>query len=173
MLVRACLSGNAAAYQVLVGRYTRPLFNAAYRITASADLAAEATQAAFVKAWENLDRFDFRHRFFSWLYRIALNEALDLAGRGRREAALPENGLPSGDDPERDCAAAESRDHLHRALAELEPPERALVALRHLQGLSYTELSEVFGIPERTIKSRLFSARKKLRRILLDRGWAP
>jgi len=173
MLVRACLSGDASAFQTLVGKYGGPLYNVAYRITHSREDAADATQAAFVKAYEKLGTFDFRHRFFSWIYRIAVNEALDLAGRSGRERALGAVAVRSADDPERDCAEAERCDHLERALRELEPGERALVVLKHLQGLSYAEIGEVLDLPEGKVRSRLFSARQRLREVLVDRGWAP
>ena len=173
MLVRACLSGDSSAYQVLVGKYTGPLYNVTYRITRSREDAADATQAAFVKAYEKLGTFDFRHRFFSWIYRIAVNEALDLAGRSGRERPLVADGASASDDPERDCAATESCQHLERALQELEPGERALVVLKHLQGLSYAEIGEVVDLPEKTVKSRLFSARHRLRGILIEKGWSP
>jgi RNA polymerase sigma-70 factor (ECF subfamily) len=163
MLVRACLSGDSSAYQVLVGKYTGPLFNVTYRITHSREDAADATQSAFVKAYEKLASFDFHHRFFSWVYRIAVNEALDLAGRSGRETALVAEGATSTDDPERNCAEAESCGHLERALQALEPGERALVVLKHLQGLSYAEIGRVLDLPEKTVKSRLFSARQRLR----------
>ena len=69
-------------------KYSGPLFNAAYRITRGREDAGDATQAAFVKAYEKLPSFDFDHRFFSWIYRIALNEALDIAARRRRETHI-------------------------------------------------------------------------------------
>lgn len=173
MLVHACLSGDASAYQVLVGKYTGPLYNVAYRITHSREDAADATQSAFVKAFEKLGSFDFRHRFFSWLYRIAVNEALDLAGRNGRETALAVDAARSGDDPERSCADHERCHHLDRALSQLAPEERALVVLKHLQGLSYAEIGRILDLPEGKVKSRLFSARHRLREVLVERGWTP
>lgn len=173
MLVRACLSGDASCYQSLVGKYTGPLYNIAYRITHSREDASDATQSAFVKAYERLGTFDFHHRFFSWIYRIAVNEALDLAGRSARHTALVGAEPCSTDDPERDCAEAERRIHLDRALMELEPGERALVVLRHLQGLSYAEIGEVLDLPVSKVRSRLFNARQRLREVLVDKGWSP
>src|SRR5438876_3439745 len=76
-LVRASQAGDQDAFGELVRRLERPLFNVALRVLRDPEEARDATQTAFVKAWMHLDRFDQRHRFFSWMYRILLNEALN------------------------------------------------------------------------------------------------
>lgn len=171
MLVRASLGGDATAFGALVNRYSGPLFNATYRITHSHEDAVDATQSAFVKAYEKLNTFDFSHRFFSWIYRIALNEAFNLLQKRRHETELPPEVGPAPDDPAAEAEKAEQGALVQRALMALAPQTRALLVLRHFQGLSYADLAEVLGIPERTVKSRLFSARQRLREILRDRGW--
>ncbi|MGE5236711.1 MAG: RNA polymerase sigma factor [Acidobacteriota bacterium] len=171
MLVRACLAGDAGAYGVLVRKYSGPLFNAAYRITRNRDDASEATQAALVKAYEKLPTFDFAHRFFSWIYRIALNEALDVVGRRPRQADLEDAGAVATGDPENAYVESERSRLVQRALMELPPESRALLVLRHFQGLGYAELAEILGVPEKTIKSRLFTARQRLRDVMNRHGW--
>lgn len=173
MIVRACLDGDKTAFGVLVDKYSGPLFNAAYRITRGREDAGDATQAAFVKAYEKLPSFDFDHRFFSWIYRIALNEALDIAARRRREARIEEAPEPAGGDIEGEYAEAERSRLVQSALGELVPDARSLIVLRHFQGLSYEDIAEIVGVPEKTVKSRLFSARQRLRKVLEDRGWRP
>ena len=171
MLVRACLAGDSTAFDALVQRYSGKLFNAAYRITHSREDASDATQEAFVKAFEKLPTFDFTHRFFSWIYRIALNEALDIAGQRRREVALDDEvPVPSGD-LDREIAEEERRHLLQLALMKLRPDQRALVVFRHIQGMSYADIAEVLHVPEKTVKSRLFDAREKLRQIMVERRW--
>lgn len=173
MLVRACLEGDNTAFGVLVERYSGKLFNAAYRITRSREDAVDATQAAFLKAYEKLPSFDFDHRFFSWIYRIALNEALDISGRRRRETTLDDAPEGVGGDVEGAYAENERSRLLHQALQALEPRARALIVLKHLQELSYSDIAEVVGVAEKIVKSRLFSARQRLREALLERGWRP
>lgn len=173
MIVQACLDGDNAAFGALVARYSGKLYNAAYRITHVREDAFDATQAAFVKAYEKLPTFDFNHRFFSWIYRIALNEALDIAGRRRRETDLGDAPEPTGGDVEREYAAAERERLLQRALMALPADGRALIVLRHFQGLSYGDIAEILRIPEKTVKSRLFTARQRLRQVLEERGWRP
>ena len=173
MLVRACLDGDKSAFGTLVDRYSGKLFNAAYRITRGREDAVDATQAAFVKAYEKLPAFDFDHRFFSWIYRIALNEAIDIASRRRREANLDAAPEPVGGAMEGEYAEGERSRLVQRALMALAPEARALIVLKHFQGLSYDEIAEIVGVPEKTVKSRLFSARQRLRRVLEEWGWRP
>ena len=173
MLVRACLDGDKSAFGTLVDRYSGKLFNAAYRITRGREDAVDATQAAFVKAYEKLPAFDFDHRFFSWIYRIALNEAIDIASRRRRETDLDAAPEPVGGDIEGEYAESERSRLVQRGLMALAPEARALIVLKHFQGLSYDEIAEIVGVPEKTVKSRLFSARQRLRRVLEERGWRP
>ena len=173
MLVRACLDGDKTAFGALVDRYAGPLFNAAYRITRGREDAVDATQSAFVKAYEKLPTFDFDHRFFSWIYRIAVNEALDIAARRRRESPIDDAPEPTGGDIEGEYAESERSRLVQAALAELAPDARSLIVLRHFQGLSYEDIAEVVGVPVKTVKSRLFTARQRLRRVLEERGWRP
>lgn len=171
MLVNACLSGDTAAFGSLVDTYEGKLFNVALQITGSRDDAMDATQSAFVKAYEKLHTFDPTYRFFSWIYRITVNEALNLRHRRPRATALDINTAADQPDPEQASHSAEITRNVHLALKGLDPEYRALVVLKHLQGLSYREIAEIVGISEQRVKSRLFSARQKLRTILADRGF--
>jgi RNA polymerase sigma-70 factor (ECF subfamily) len=173
MLVNACLAGDRNAFAQLVDSYQRQLFNATYRVTGSWDDAMDATQTAFIKAYEKLHTYDTGHRFFSWIYRIALNEALNLLGR-RRSVSLVDVSAPATDpDPEQAYQEAETSRRVQEALMQLASRHRVILVLRHFHGLSYREIAEVVGIPEKTVKSRLFTARQRLRTVLLDRGVEP
>ena len=168
MLVQACLAGNSAAFASLVDSYQAQVYNVALHITGSRDDAMDVTQSAFVKAYEKLHTFDLTRRFFSWLYRIAINEALNLKRRRGRESALPTDLVELAPDPETDISRPETTRLLHLPLRELTAQQRAVIVLKHLQGLSYREVAEVLGVPEKTVKSRLFSARRRLRGALRD-----
>jgi RNA polymerase sigma-70 factor (ECF subfamily) len=173
MLVDACLRGDRSAFDELVDRYEGPLYNAAFRITGSVDDAMDATQAAFVKAFEKLHSYDPKYKFFSWIYRIVVNQSLNLVGRRREEPGL-EIDLPAkGRNPESVLDDRERMDELEKALLELAPEHRTMILLKHLEGFSYQEIGELLGIPEKTVKSRLFSARQRLRTILRERGVTP
>ena len=173
MLVEACLSGDPAAFGALVDSYEGKLYNVALQITRSREDAMDATQSAFVKAYEKLHTFDPSYRFFSWIYRIAINEALNLTRRKGAATSAELDSLLGPDDPERDTIDREAVRHLYAALDGLSPEHRAVIVLKHLQGLSYRETAEVLDISEDRVKSRLFTARKRLRALLELRGMAP
>jgi len=170
MLVQACLSGDHTAFGVLVDTYEDKLYNVALRITGSRDDAMDVTQSAFVKAYEKLNTFDPSYRFFSWIYRITINEALNLIKRRGRNTPLHTDTAASAANPERATSDAETAHTIYRALDELSPEHRAVVVLKHLEGMSYREISMLLEIPEKRVKSRLFEARRSLRALLVERG---
>jgi RNA polymerase sigma-70 factor (ECF subfamily) len=165
MLVAATLAGDPQAFTVLVERYTRPLWNVAYRITRSREDAADAAQSAFVRCFQSLDRFDPQRRFFSWIYRIAVNCALDLVAQ-RRTESLPEEPKSGHLPLARESEARETSLAVREAIAQLSPDYRALVTLRHYVGLSYEEMAEVLDLPVALVRSRLFAARRRLQDLL-------
>jgi RNA polymerase sigma-70 factor (ECF subfamily) len=171
MLVQACLRGDQSAFGELVERYEGPLYNAAYRITGSVEDATDATQAAFVNAFEKLDTFDPSHRFFSWIYRITLNQAFNVVSRRRPETTIAEDTPSLDRDPEAAFSETEAAQGLQRALMELDLQYRTVVVLKHIEGYSYREISTLLDIPEKTVKSRLFTARRKLRAILHEKRY--
>src|SRR5690349_5767316 len=100
-LVVRCRGGDAGAFRTLIERYERPLYNAAYRVLGNADDARDVAQAAFVELAERFDAYDPSHRFFSWIYRIAVNRALNLVrAKGREQALRDLPRAPSSGDPE-------------------------------------------------------------------------
>ena len=169
-LVLACRNGEHGAFAELVDRYQLKIFNAALRVTGDNADAQDVTQATFLKVFEKLDSFNPDFRFFSWIYKIAVNEALNVVGR-RRSTALSESGVfePSAD-PEREAQGREVGRAIESALMELRPPQRLTIVLRHFHGLSYQEMSEIIEVPVKTVKSRLFSARRELRAKLDQSG---
>jgi len=170
MLVEACLSGDSSAFGVLVDSYEGKLYNVALQITGSREDAMDATQSAFVKAYEKLHTFDDSYRFFSWIYRIAINESLNLTRRKGPVSGIDMETVVGSDDPEQASSDREVHRKLYGAIGSLSPEHRAVIVLKHLQGLSYREIAGVLEIPEERVKSRLFSARQKLRALLEERG---
>ena len=156
-----CLAGDPAAFEPLVGRYEAVLFRVALRLTGEYEDARDATQNAFVKAFEQLHRYDRNRKFFSWIYRIAVNECLNLRRSRRPQEALTE-GADTRSGPFEACVQAEARSRIDRAMAGLSFEYREVIALRHFADLSYEEMADAIGVPEKTVKSRLFSARQKL-----------
>jgi RNA polymerase sigma-70 factor (ECF subfamily) len=170
-LVQRCLSGDTEAFGELVSRYERPLFNVALRMLRDREEARDATQNAFVKAWQHLDQFDRSRRFFSWLYRIALNESLNRATRRKRSEPLDERLVDRGESPAEGAERTEQAVLLDRAVARLSDIYREVIVLRHWLDLSYDEIAEALHVPAKTVKSRLFSARARLGEILREMGF--
>jgi RNA polymerase sigma-70 factor (ECF subfamily) len=159
--VALCLKGDASAFEPIVARYQKVLFNVALRMLGDREDARDVTQISFVKAWQHLDSYDPSHRFFSWLYRIMVNESLNLIARRRRQVPLDAN-LPSPERADREAEADEQMERLRTALLALPRESREVLVLRHFSELSYHEIAWTLGIPEKTVKSRLFTARQRL-----------
>jgi RNA polymerase sigma-70 factor (ECF subfamily) len=170
MRVRECLAGDPRAFEALVEKYQGVVYNVALRMMRDPAEAEEVAQMAFYKAFEHLGAFREGYRFYSWLYRIVVNASLDqIAQRKRRETI--EESRPDAE-PGID-EVVESRDRCDRlldALEALRPDHRAIVVLKHLEGMSYEEIGKILEVPVKLVKSRLFSARQALREILKKKG---
>ena len=164
--MRRFLNGERAAGDELVLRYHRSVFNVALRMLGNTQDAEDVTQTAFGNAFAALESYDPKYRFFSWIYRMTVNESLNTMKRRRNVVSLD----GSFDVPAPDAishSAAEAEDRVGRALLELKPDDRAVVVLKHFVSFSYEEISDVLGVPVKTVKSRLFTARERLRESLL------
>lgn len=163
-LIGRCLDGDAAAFERLVERYHRALFRVAVRLLGDREDARDATQTAFLKAYQALATYDRRRRFFSWIYRILINDCLDtLRGKRWMEPLADLAAPPSRIDT---VEAGETRRRVRRALLQLPSAQRDVIVLRHFAEMSYEQIAGVLGIPEKTVKSRLFDARRRLCELL-------
>ena len=170
-LVERCRNGDATALEALVVRYQRPIYNAAFRVLGNTEDASDVTQAVFLKVTERLDDYDPQYRFFSWIYRIALNESLNVLRRQGREEPLDDESEPPGPerlDPERLASEAQVSRRVQGALMTLKIDDRAVLTLRHFSECSYREIAHILDLDEKTVKSRLFEARQRLRELLRD-----
>ena len=170
-LVEGCRNGDRAAFAALVVRYQQPIYNAAYRVLGNAEDAADIAQAVFLKVAERLEEYDPRFKFFSWLYRIAVNESLSMLRRNGHEEPLDDEvdlAGPDGDDPERHASDAELSARIRSAVMSMATNDRTVLMLRHFSELSYLEIGQILDLDEKTVKSRLFEARQRLRSLLPD-----
>ncbi len=165
-LIRQCLDGDKQAFGVLVDRYQKPLYNTALRMTGDQEEASDITQNAFVKAYERLNEYRPEHKFFSWIYRILVNDTLNLLNQRRKtqglefEITAPEK-LP---DEEYDIKRQNAR--IEQAIRGLSFEHRLVIVLRYFNDMSYQEMSGILSLPEKTVKSRLYSARQNLGALL-------
>lgn len=170
-LVERCRKGDRAAFTMLVARYQRPIYNAAYRVLGREEDANDIAQIVFLRIAQRFDEYDPRYKFFSWIYRIAVNESLNLLRRQAREEQLDDDaGVPDGDsaNPEWQTSQAQSSQRIQKALMSLKASDRAVITLRHFGDCSYEEIAQILDIGAQTVKSRLFEARQRLRELLED-----
>lgn len=172
-LVKRCLRGDRRALARVVGEYQKPLFNAAYRILGNAEDAADATQAAFLKAFENLGSYDPKYKFFSWIYRIAVNESINQLKRKRAHQPVVDTVVDSGSGPYSQTESGDLSRRVQEGLMKLPEDYRVVLVLRHFSECSYREIGEVLDVPEKTVKSRLYSARQLMKERLAALGVTP
>lgn len=168
-LVRRCLQGDTRAFDELVRAHQRVLYNVALRMVHDSDDARDVVQTTFVKAYSRLSTYDHSHKFFSWIYRILMNEALNqLSRRPPTESLDGHDQLPAPeDDPERAYANSRRDEAIENALRRLPFDHQTVVVLRHFVALSYAEIATCLGISEQRVKSRLFEARRRLSALLV------
>ena len=163
-LIRRVLDGDPAAFETIVRCYERLAFTVALRMLGDYEDARDATQNAFVKVYEKLDTYDPSHRFFSWMYRILVNECLNARRARRPMEPVDADRADRADPAEREdgVEAEERRRDVRAAILALPVPYREVIVLRHFAAMSYEEMSAALGVPAKTIKSRLHTARTRL-----------
>lgn len=173
-------AGDTAAFDALVTKYRGRVYATVYQIVRNQDDAWDIAQETFVKAWRSVGRFAGRSSFYTWLYRIALNLAIDFlrAREAARTTEFDETVGPGaaaagamtapGVAPDRQVDAAAIRVRIEAALAALSPDHRAVVLLKEFEGLRYHEIAGVVGCSIGTVMSRLFYARRRLQDLLKD-----
>jgi RNA polymerase sigma-70 factor (ECF subfamily) len=161
-LIRRSRGGDREAFGRLVERYQAPVYRIVRGIVGDPAESEDVAQEIFLKAYANLARFRGESSFFTWLYRIAVNEALRAAKR-RSFAPVPMRPEAQAPPPEPEEEEAPTLPTLQGLLRQLSEDFRAIVTLRDLEALSYREISETLGIPIGTVESRLFRARQELR----------
>jgi RNA polymerase sigma-70 factor (ECF subfamily) len=178
ILVAAAKGGDISAFETLVGRYERKIFRLAQNITQNKEDAEDVMQEAFLKAYEHLGEFQGNSRFYTWLVRIAVNQAL-MKLRKRRpnqvsldeevdtgEESMPREVEDWGPSPEERYKQSELSGILSNTIAELEPSFRIVFQLRDIEEMSTEETAEALGLSIPAVKSRLLRARLKLRQKL-------
>jgi RNA polymerase sigma-70 factor (ECF subfamily) len=177
-LVHRVLDGDQSAYRDLVVRYQSRIFAVAYGVLHNAEDAREVAQDAFIKAYNSLRGFRLDASFYTWIYRITMNLAIDLTRRAyrNRETELdetritPETAHHTGPRPLPNPGQSLERKRLgariQHAIDQLPDEQKEAIVLREVQGLSYKEIAEAMDCAEGTVMSRLFYARKKLQELL-------
>jgi len=169
-LVARLKRGDRDAFEEIVSMYEAAIFNLTFRMVNNRDDARDLTQAAFMKAYENMRSFNENHKFFSWLYRIATNECLNFLKKRKSAEQMDRELTSKARGPEENAALSEISEHISRALMALSEDYRVVIVLKHFNDLSYKEISEIIQVPVKTVRSRLFTARQLLRDQLIKQG---
>jgi RNA polymerase sigma-70 factor, ECF subfamily len=162
-LVRRCREGDRSAFEELVMRYQKPVFNAALRMLHDPEEAMDVSQTTFLKVYEHLASYNPSFRFYSWLYRIALNESVNALASHKPFAPISDQEPDEAPGPDREVESEQTGRAIEEALMHINPELRSVVVLRHVMQMSYHDMSDILQIPEKTVKSRLYSARQLLR----------
>jgi len=175
--VERARSGDSDAFRLLVEQHSRAVFRLAFRMTGNEEDAEDVVQETFLRAYRQLDRYEARSSFSTWLYRIASNYSLDLIRMRKRHEDRRERSSTEDKDilqsipvntpgPERMAYGSQVQDHVNAALNELSPQERTAFVLRHFEGLSIEEIGVALGTGTNATKHSIFRAVQKLRRSL-------
>ena len=168
-VVRAVMTGNEEAYTILVRRYQDGLYRHAERMTGEPDEAMDIVQASFVKGYQNLEQCRDVERVGAWLFRINVNQCKDyLKNRRRKDVKLDAAAslADQDDDPEDTVERGELKDRIDDALDRLTPDEREAFVLKHIDGLSYQEMSGMLEASVPALKMRVHRAREELQTLL-------
>ncbi len=177
VVVARAREGDDDAFRLLVDRHSRSIFRLAWRMTHSEPDAEDLVQETFLRAYRNLDSFQERANFGTWLYRIAVNCSLDWLRKRRPTEELHESIEPGADGgapvknnpvatPDRMILRIEVRDRVKSALGELSPVEKAAFVMRHFEGMSIEEISDTLGLRSSAAKHSIFRAVRKMRQAL-------
>lgn len=174
-LVSRAQSGDLGAFESLAGAHTDRLFTVVLRLVGDRGEAEDVVQETLLRAWRGIGRFQGRSLFFTWLYRIAVNEAnraLEKRSRTGRRLGVDEGAVqlpaPAGEGPANQAERQELHDALDGAIADLAPAYRTALVLRDIEGLSTRDAARISGVGEAAFKSRLHQARLKVRAMVGD-----
>ena len=169
-LVQATLGGDRQAFGFLVHRYQDRLFNTLVRLTGSRHDASDLVQDAFIQAMVKLDTFRGDARFYTWLYRIAMNLSFSQRRKRRPVASVDvakqrvgEEPVDQGQGPEQDLLQVERAQLVQQALLRVGDQHRQILVLREMENCSYDQIGEILSLPVGTVRSRLFRARLQLK----------
>ena len=178
-LVLAVKDGDATAFRGIVEKYQNRIFSMAYGMTRNREDARDIAQDTFVKAFRNIESFRLESSLYTWLYRIAMNLAIDHSRRVKRQPTSEfDEEIAQRDDagsvaephhldsPTRALERKQLFRDILDALEHLPADQKQVILLRELEGLSYKEIADIMEIPEGTVMSRLFYARKKMQKLL-------
>lgn len=177
-------AGDTVAFGLLVEEHQKKVYHLALRMVTNPDDAQELAQEAFLKAWRSMSQFQGDSSFATWMYRLTHNLCIDFLRREQRRKKVgtafsldeahdegTKTELPDSHfEPQRQLEQKELREQIAQGLSTLSPEHKEVLILREINGLSYQEISDIVGVAEGTVKSRIARARLVLRNYLIEQG---
>ncbi|MFI5253140.1 MAG: RNA polymerase sigma factor [Bacteroidota bacterium] len=167
LLIRRCSDGDTRAFDALVTKYEKVVFNTAFRMVHNRDDAADITQTVFLNIFKNLGSYNEQYKFYSWIFRITKNTTLNFLQQRKVIVPLDDACLTLENGGSDKMTETETSEIVQRAIMKLPPDDRLLIVLKYFQDLSYEDISFIVDVGEKTVKSRLYTARERLRSILI------
>lgn len=180
-LVARAQHGDTKAFDVLIDRYKERLYSTIYHMTSNHEDANDLVQESFIRAYRHLHNFRGHSSFYTWIYRIAVNRAINFLKRRRHRGHFSlddvDNNIQTDPDfvelmshttPHRSAGLLELQERLNVALQELSEPHRAVVTMHDIQGMTHADIARIMKCSEGTVRSRLFYARQQLQSLLSD-----
>jgi len=179
-IIESCLLGNTQMFSRLIDNYKNMVYNLAYRMSNNFQEAEDISQEAFLRAFQSLTRFNSSYKFSTWLYQITLNIIRDKFKRKEIDEVSLDTPIETDDsefylqpadltnNPEQIITRQGDARAIQKAILSLPLKYREVIVLRHLQDLSYIEITNILKLPTGTVKVRLYRAREQLKRILAD-----
>jgi RNA polymerase sigma-70 factor, ECF subfamily len=178
-LIAESLTGRSAAFGILVRRHQDRLYNTVYRLLGNSEDAQDVIQESFISAYQSLSSFKGDAKFFTWLYRIAMNAAISLKRKkkaavsldtgSKHDLAIDPLDQSLDNQPGDLLERQEEEDRLQAALNKLSPEHKSVIVLKDIEDMKYEEIAEVLEVPIGTIRSRLHRARLELRDLLEEK----
>jgi len=162
-MIEQILAGQTGLFRQVIVKYQATVYRVALKISGNEDDAREITQQVFVTVYESLNQYNPDYKFFSWLYRIAVNRALLSVRQKKQFLPIDQYRLNAGDEEDRP-KAKEMRDALlNQSIGKLKEKYRTVIVLKYYAGMPYADIAETLEITEKKVRSRLFDARKQLK----------
>lgn len=171
--IQEVLAGDKQAYAQIINKYKNPLYGTILRMTRNPHDAQDLVQEAFIKVYQQLEKYNGTGSFSSWLYRVAINHCMDEFRKKRyqmKQSEINEETVVDPNHPEVIFLKKEKNRQLERLIATLPEDERLIILLRYMNELSYDEISELADIPLSTVRNKLHRAKKKMRKTVKREG---
>jgi len=166
-IVAEVLQGNVNDFRFLVEKYQQLIYNLTYSFTSDHEDSKEITQRIFVKVYSNLKLYNSAYKFYSWLYKIGVNESISYLKSKKKHSQLEESHITAKESPAIMDEKAEKEMLIRKAINRLKDKYRLLIVLKYYENLSYEEISKLTGESVKKVRSRLFTARQNLKNDLI------